>query len=103
MKAVKVQYTVKDDFVETNKKNIQKVMTDLREINNPGVRYSAFILNDGKTFVHFAMYPDDETMSIVNNLEAFKSFRQQLKESQPEIPPEAEDLNLVASAYDFFG
>jgi len=102
MKAVKVQYTVKAEYAETNKKNIQKVMTELRKINNPGVRYSAFCLDDGKTFIHFAMYPDEETMSIVSNLEAFKEFRQQLKESRSEIPPKAEDLNLVGSAYEFF-
>ncbi len=103
MKAVKVQYTVREDYVETNKKNIQKVMADLREINNPGVRYSAFLLDDGNTFVHFAMYPDEETMAIVSNLEAFQSFQKQLKESQPEVPPKAEDLTLVGSAYEFFG
>lgn len=103
MKAVKVQYTVKESYVETNKKNIQKVMSELREINNPGVRYSAFLLDDGKTFVHFAMYPDDESMSIVSELEAFQSFRQQLKDSQPESPPIAEDLTLVGSAYEIFG
>ncbi len=102
MKAVKVQYTVNDEYVETNKKNIHKVMADLREINNPGVRYSAFVLDDGRTFVHLAMYPDEETMSIVSNLDAFQSFRQQLKESQPEVPPKAEDLTLVGSAYEFF-
>ena len=103
MKAVKVQYTVKDEYVETNKKNIQKVMADLMEINNPGIRYSAFILNDGKTFVHIGQYHEEQSMSVVNNLEAFKSFRQQLKESQPEIPPKADDLNLVASAFNIFG
>ena len=102
MKAVKVQYTVRESYVHTNKKNITKVMSDLREINNPVVRYSAFILDDGKTFIHFALYPDEETMAIVSNLDSFTSFRQQLKESQPEVPPQAEDLTLVGSAYDFF-
>ncbi len=102
MKAVKVQYTVKESYVETNKKNIQQVMADLRELNNPGIKYSAFLLEDGKTFVHLAMYPDEETMSIVGNLAAFKKFRQALKESQPEVPPQADGLSLVASAYDFF-
>ncbi len=102
MKAVKVQYTVRGEYVETNKKNIRKVMADLRGINNPGIRYSAFVLDDGRTFVHLAMYPDDETMSIVSNLDAFQSFRQQLKESQPEVPPKAEDLTLVGSAYELF-
>ena len=103
MKAVKVQYTVRSNYVELNKKNIQQVMSDLREIDNPGVRYSAFLLEDRKTFIHLAMYPDEETMSIVSDLTSFIVFRQQLKESQPESPPKSEDLNLVASAFDFFG
>jgi len=102
MKAVKVQYTVQESYTETNKENIQKVMSDLREINNPGVRYSAFVLDDGKSFVHIAFYPDEETMAIVSELDSFKSFRQQLKDSQPVSPPKAEDLNLVGSAFEFF-
>ena len=102
MKAVKVQYTVQKSYTETNQKNIQKVMADLRELNNPGIRYSAFMLEDGKSFIHFAMYPDEETASIVNNLESFQSFRQQLKESQPEKPPRADNLSLVGAAYDIF-
>ncbi len=103
MKAVKVQYTVKASYAETNKKNIQKVMADLKALNNPGIRYSALVLEDGQTFVHFAMYPDEETTAIVPSLESFQSFRQQLKDSQPEVPPKAEDLTLVGSAYEIFG
>ena len=102
MIAVKVQYTVKEDYAETNQKNIQKVMADLRELNNPGIRYSAFMLDDGISFVHFAMYPDEETASNVNNLEPFQSFRGQLKQSQPEKPPKADNLSLVGAAYDIF-
>jgi quinol monooxygenase YgiN len=102
MKAVKVQYTVKESYVEINKRNIEKVMAELRQLNNPGIKYSTFILSDGKTFVHIGFYPDQETIDIVTNLEAFQAFRKQLKESQPEKPPQAEDMTLVASAYDFF-
>ena len=102
MKAVKVEYTVKQEYVETNKRNIEKVMSDLSDLNNPGIKYSTFQLNDGKSFVHLGIYPDEETMSIVNDLEAFKSFRMQLKESQPESPPKSEDLTLVASAWEIF-
>ena len=103
MNAVKVQYTVQAGYAETNKKNIQKVMDDLQALNNPGVRYSAFMMEDGKTFIHFAMYPDEETAAIVPNPASFQSFRQQLKDSKPEIPPKAEDLTLVGAAYEIFG
>jgi len=102
MKSVKVQYTVKEEYVETNKKNIEQVMSDLRKLNNPGIKYNSFLLNDGKTFVHFAMYSNQESMSIVNNLDSFKNFQMGLKESQPETPPKAEDLTLVASGYEIF-
>jgi hypothetical protein len=61
------------------------------------------MLEDGKSFLHFAFYPDEEIAEIVNNLESFKSFRMQLKESQPEVPPKAEELILVGSAYELFG
>ncbi len=103
MKAVKVQYTVQASYAETNKKNIQKVMADLQALSNPGIHYSAFMLEDSKTFIHFAMYPNEETAAIVPNLESFQSFRQQLKDSHPEVSPKAEDLTLVGSAYEIFG
>jgi len=100
--AVKVQYTVKEAYVETNKQNIRRVMAELRELNYPGLKYSSFLLDDGKTFVHFAMYADEEAKSVVGHLDSFKQFQQELKESQPDVPPKADDLSLVASAYDIF-
>lgn len=103
MKAVKVQCTVNESYAETNHKNINTVMADLQALKNPGIKYSALFLDDGKSFVHFAMCLDEDTAAIVNNLESFQYFRQQLKESQPEIPPVAEDMTLVAAAYEVFG
>ena len=102
MKAVKVQYTVKEDYVATNKGNIEKVMHDLRAMNNPDLKYSSFLQDDGRTFVHLAFYPDEKTAEMVSNLESFVNFRKQLKESQPEVPPKAENLSLVASAWEYF-
>ena len=102
MKIVKVQYTVKEGYVQRNKANIEKVMGDLRAMNNPNIKYSSFVLEDGKTFVHFAMYPDQETSDIVSGLGSFITFRTELKASLPEVPPKAENLTLVASAWEFF-
>ncbi len=34
-KAVRVQYSTKEEYAAKNKENIQKVMSDLREINDP--------------------------------------------------------------------
>jgi hypothetical protein len=98
--AVKVQYTVKAEYVETNKKNIARVMSDLREVNSPDIRYSVFLLDDGKTFLHLVMRANDEAGSILSNLEAFRDFQRQLRNSEPESPPKAEDLTLVDTNWD---
>jgi hypothetical protein len=102
MDAVKVQYTVKESYVETNKENIRKVMAALWELNNPDNKYSTFVLDDGKTFVHFAMRANEEAAQILPNLAEFQQFQQQLRASQPEVPPHPENLNLVASGWDIF-
>jgi len=102
MNAVKVQYTVKAGYVETNKANIQQVMADLREINNPDIKYSAFLLDDGKSFVHFVMRANDEAQKTISELPSFQEFQRQLRESGPEILPNAETLILVGSSWDVF-
>lgn len=102
MKAIKVQYTVKADYVDTNTRNIRKVMKDLQELANPGIKYSAFLLKDGKTFVHFGIYSDQAALAEVDNLPSFHFFRDQLKASGPVSPPQENDLNLVDSSYEIF-
>ena len=102
MNAVKVQYTVKEEYVETNKANIQRVMTDLKEINNPGIKYSAFLLDDGKSFVHFVMRVDDQAQKTLSELPSFQEFQHQLRESGPEVAPQAENLILVGASWDIF-
>ena len=102
MKAVKVQYTVKAEYAETNKRNIRKVMVDLQEIAHPGIKYSTFLFEDGKTFIHFGMYSDQAALDVVNNLPSFQFFRDQLKTSGPEVPPKGDDLNLIDSSYEIF-
>ena len=103
MKIVRVQYTVKQEYADKNRNNISKVMNDLREINNPGIKYSSFVLEDGKTFMHFAVFENEEANKTLNNLESFKQFQAELKASGPLSPPKPENLALVASCYDFFG
>ena len=102
MNGVKVQYTVKQEYVEINKANIRQVMADLKEINNPDIQYSAFLLDDGQTFVHFVMRANDEAQKTVSELPSFQEFQRQLKESGPEAPPNAENLTLVGSSWDIF-
>ena len=56
MEAIKVQYTVRPEFVEENKANIQRVMDRLRADPIEGIRYASFTLDDGNTFVHLNFF-----------------------------------------------
>lgn len=102
MKIIRVTYTVKPEYVEQNKANIEQVMRDLRDVKNPNAKYASYLEEDGITFMHFAQYPDEETAKILNDIPSFAKFRKGLKESGPVSPPKAVDLSLVASAYDIF-
>lgn len=102
MNAVRVQYTVKESYVETNKANIQRVMADLREINDPNIKYAAFLLDDGKSFMHFVMRTSVEAQKTISELPSFQEFQRQLRESGPEAPPQSENLTLVGSSWEVF-
>lgn len=101
MKAVKVQYTVRPEYVEENKQNIQKVMEALRAHPINGMQYSTYTDNeDPNTFIHINMAKDADTMSQLNTVKAFQEFRTALRESQPLSPPSATQLNLVAAGFE---
>ena len=100
MKAVRVQYTVADDCIEQNKKNIKAVMDSLKENPIKGMYYATFQLSDGKSFMHLNFAEDGETMSKLNDVEAFQNFRNSLKASGPISPPKAENIELVGMGYE---
>ena len=100
MKAVKVQYTVKPEYVEQNKINIKKVMDRLKEQPIQGMMYSTYTIEEGNTFVHINMAKDQETLSKLNDVEEFGDFRKALKESGPLSPPKQTDLEPVAAGFD---
>ena len=100
MKTVRVKYTVKPDYVETNKANIKKVMDRLKADPIPGMQYTSFTLDDGQTFVHINMAQDQETLDKLQQVEEFNQFRMALKASGPISPPQSENLNLVAAGFD---
>lgn len=101
MKAVKVQYTVKPEYVDQNKTNIRRVMETL--IANPisGMQYSSYTTDeDPNTFVHINMAKDQETMSKLSELPEFNTFRTELKASGPVSPPKSTNLDLVGAGFD---
>ena len=102
MKIVRVQYTVKPEYVEHNARNIQAVMADLKANPIEGLRYSTYKLPDGNSFMHLNISNTEEALANFNELESFKKFRMELKASGLVSPPKAEDLTLVGAGYEIF-
>lgn len=102
MKIVKVTYTVHSAFAARNQENINTFIGDLRRINDPGLRYIAYLGEDGKSFTHFASYEDEASQNMLFELESFKSFQKERDESGFEIPHRVETMHLVASSFDVF-
>ena len=101
MKAVRVQYTVKPEYVDQNKANVKAVMDDLR--NNPinGMHYATYYLGDGR-FMHVNVVRDGDTASLLGQRDSFNYFRNELKSSGPIEPPKSEDIDVVGSNTDLF-
>jgi hypothetical protein len=102
MKIVKVSYTTQAAYAEQNQSNIKNVMSDLQTLNHPGLNYNACTAADGKTFIHTAFFKTDEDQKVLFDLPSFKAFQEQLKASNPEVPPKQELLTLIGSSMDIF-
>lgn len=103
MKIIRVQYTTTQEFAATNQANIANVANEVRKLNHPGIRYSAYIFPDGKTFLHFDQFENEEAHQVLMGLESFKKFQTELKGSNLEVEPQWELLSLAAASYDLFG
>ena len=100
MNAVKVEYTVKPEYRETNKKNILRVMEALRLRPIPGMQYATFTdERNPDTFIHINIARDASTMAKLSDVSEFQDFRMALKGSNPVSPPKQTKLNLVGAGF----
>ena len=99
MITVKVSYTVKPEFVEMNKLNINRFLDDFRKLNPSDFRYNVYLQNDGVTFVHLSTYRNEEIQTKVLNVESFKSFQKERDESGLNNTHKVEVLSFVGSSF----
>ncbi|HET9135672.1 MAG TPA: hypothetical protein VFO76_03470 [Candidatus Kapabacteria bacterium] len=102
MKIVRVIYTTKAEYSEQNQKNIQTVMSDLKQIANTGINYNSCLSPDGVSFTHTAFFQSEEDEKVLLGLPAFKVFQEQLKANGLVAPPKQEVLTLVGSSKELF-
>ena len=102
MKIVRVIYTTSSEYAIRNKENIRKVAEEVRLLNHPDIQYSTYLMADGKTFMHFDQFENEEAHRILTALESFKKFSDELLASNLESAPALELLTLVSSSETFF-
>ena len=101
MKIIKVTYTVQAAFAQKNQENIQTFIKDLQQVNDPALRYHVYQAADGKTFMHFSEYNNDEAQQTLLTLPSFLAFQQQ-RDEHLEVQPAIEQLQFVAATYTLF-
>jgi hypothetical protein len=99
---VKVTYTVKPDFVAQNEKNIQLFMEDFQKLHTNDFRYTIYLCEDGKTFVHLSHYKNEGIQKQLLEVPSFLSFQKQRDESKLELAPTIETMCLVSTSMSIF-
>jgi hypothetical protein len=102
MKIIKVTYVTNPAFAAQNAINIKSVMSDLRQLNNPGIFYHACNGPESNAFIHTAFFKSEEEHKILNTLPSFSYFQQQLKANGFESEPKQESLELVGCSVNVF-
>lgn len=98
MISVKVSYTVKPEFVEQNKHNINIFLTDFKQLKQLKFLYNVYLQDDGLTFLHISMYENEEVQQAILSTPSFLTFQQQRDESGLSVSPSVEKLSLFGSS-----
>jgi hypothetical protein len=81
-----VRYKVKRDRAEENEQLVSAVYEELKDVDPDRFQYATFKLDDGVTFVHFAIDEADGGRSPLSDLDAFKRFQRNIEERCEERP-----------------
>jgi hypothetical protein len=94
------RYTVQAEDAAQNQERISRVVEDLRALRRTDIRYSVFVEDDGKTFLHLLLCANEEAEQVFFNLPAQQAFQAGLTDSRFEVPPTMATLHLVGSTSD---
>ena len=81
---VVARYRVKPDRVEENERLVRDVYSELAEAQPDGLSYATLKLDDGVTFVHISLDPDDA--EPLPGFDAFQRFLADLPDRCEEAP-----------------
>lgn len=91
-----VRYKVKAHNSDENKALIQRVFEKLDESKPDGLRYVAFNLADGVSFVHISVVETEDGEHPLQQCSSFSDFIENIGDRCDE-PPEASSAEIVGS------
>jgi hypothetical protein len=94
------RYTVKVEYAVQNQQQINRVVENLRALRRTDIRYSVFVEDDGKTFLHLLFCANEEAEQVFFTLPSQQAFQAGLAEGHLEVPPTMTTLHLVGSTSD---
>ena len=101
MKQRMVRYKLKADRVAENEQYLQNVFEQLQREQPSGLRYAAFKLDDGVSFVHIVELDTPDGSNPAAALESFRAYTAEIQD-RCEEPPVFSELANVGS-YKLFG
>ena len=102
MRVNRVQYTTTAAFAPVNQANIAGIMKEVKQLNHPGIKCGCWLLEDGKTFMHFDQFENEAAHDFLLSLASFKKFDEELWASGLEVDPVMINPTLVASTENYF-
>jgi enamine deaminase RidA (YjgF/YER057c/UK114 family) len=89
------RYTVQAEDAVQNQECISRVVEDLGALRRNDIRYSVYVEDDGKTFLHLLFCANEEAEQVFFNLPSQQAFQDGLAASRFEVPPTMATLHLV--------
>ena len=97
---IQVKYTVKPEFSDTNRENIELFLESFRELDHTKFRYQIFVEEDGLTFCHHSAYLNEDIQKQLLAMPLFLDFQRQ-RDANMVAAPETKVLKFQGSAGSF--
>lgn len=101
MMTVKVTYSVKQEYAETNRAMITNFLKDFKKLETDQFLYSVYQKEDGITFVHFSQFTSKKAQDDVLQVPSFIAFQVQRNQNMAS-EHHLEILELVGASRNIF-
>jgi hypothetical protein len=91
-----IRYTVVPEHADKNEALIRAVFAELRQSQPDGLRYAAFRLSDGVSFLHLTHNKHADQPSPLLGVEAFRAFQEGFDERRAD-GPRRETITAIGS------